>query len=198
MMRPIAYWQDFPAKGDVATIWGGGNPALWWGALTAVSIVALQAFERRSMVRAFIAIGYVGYLIIWIPNMLVGRTLFLYHYMPAVYLGFLALAAVLVECWEGRAMLLEQAAIILTLLPVFLLGLGPAIGAVSFFAMAVVWMELLRRTDYAGKWVCATFVTAALVLFVYFFPVWTGMRITRAGYYARMWLQGSHGGWNWI
>jgi len=197
MLRPVAYWQDFPPTGDVATIWGGGNPAIWWGALTAVSIVGFQAWERRSLVRAFIAVGYLAYLVIWIPNMLVGRTLFLYHYMPAVYLGFLALAVVLFECWEGRAMLVEQAAMLLTLLPVFLLGLGPAVGIAGFIAIVIIWVELLRRTDYAGKWVCATFVTVALALFIYFFPVWTGMRIERAGYYTRMWLQGSHIG-SWI
>jgi predicted membrane-bound dolichyl-phosphate-mannose-protein mannosyltransferase len=199
MLRPIAYWQDFPAKGNVATIWGGGNPAIWWGALTSVFIVASQWFERRSIVRAFIAIGYVGYLAIWVPNAIVGRTLFLYHYMPAIYLGFLALAMVLVQCWEGEAKLVEQAAMMLTLLPVFMLGLGPAIGAAGFIAIAVVWIELLRRTDYAGKWVCATFLSVSLVLFIYFFPVWTGMHIERAGYYARMWLQGStFGNWSWI
>ncbi|HTY56148.1 MAG TPA: phospholipid carrier-dependent glycosyltransferase, partial [Candidatus Binataceae bacterium] len=199
MLRPIAYWQDFPAKGDVATIWGGGNPAIWWGALTAVFIVAAQWFERRSLTRAFLAIGYVCYLLIWIPNAIYGRTLFLYHYMPAVYLGFLALALVLLECWEGRAKLVEQAAIMLTLLPVFMLGIGPGIGIVAFAAIAVVWVELLRRTEYAGKWVCGTFLCVAFILFIYFFPIWTGMRIERAGYYARMWLQGSNfGNWSWI
>jgi len=199
MLRPIAYWQDFPPKGDVvATIWGGGNPAIWWGALTAVFIVAAQWLERRGRVRAFIWIGYFGYLIIWIPNAIVGRTLFLYHYMPAVYLGFLALALVLVECWEGKARIFEQAAMMLVLLPVFMLGLGPGIGIVGFIAIAVIWVELMRRTDYAGKWVCGTFVTVAAVLFIYFFPVWTGMHIERAGYYARMWLQGGRFGWSWI
>ena len=26
MLRPVAYWQNFPDQGDVATIWGAGNP----------------------------------------------------------------------------------------------------------------------------------------------------------------------------
>jgi len=36
--------------------------------------------------------GYLTYTLMWVW---IGRTLFLYHYMPAVYLGFLALAVVL-------------------------------------------------------------------------------------------------------
>ncbi|MGH7926092.1 MAG: phospholipid carrier-dependent glycosyltransferase, partial [Candidatus Binatus sp.] len=43
MLRPIAYWQNFPKTGDVQTVWGGGNPILWWGALTAITITAVQA-----------------------------------------------------------------------------------------------------------------------------------------------------------
>ena len=199
MLRPIAYWQDFPAKGPVATIWGGGNPLVWWGAFTSIFILAAQWFERRSLVRAFIVLGYFGYLVIWVPNAIYGRTLFLYHYMPAVYMGFLALALVLVECWEGRARLLEQAALMLTMLPVFMLGLSPGLGIVCFVAIAAIWVELLRRTEYGGKWVCGTFLTVAFILFIYFFPIWTGIRIDRAGYYARMWLQGSNfGNWSWI
>ncbi len=195
LLRPIAYWQNFPAKGDiVATIWGGGNPALWWGALTAIWIVALQAIERRSLSRAFITIGYLGYLIIWIP---IGRTLFLYHYMPSEYFGFLALAAVLYECWEGRTQFWEQAAMLLTLAPVFFLGLGPALGVPGFAVILAGWAAMWWRGNNPGKWLCVSFLAVALVLFVYFFPVWTGFSIQRAGYYARMWLQGP-GLRNWI
>ncbi len=55
----------------------------------------------------------------------IGRTLFLYHYMPAVYLGFLALAAVLAECWYGGEELwFEHLAILATIVPALVLGLG--------------------------------------------------------------------------
>ena len=48
---------------------------------------------------------------------------------------------------------------------------------------------LLLRTSYAGRYVAGVFVLVALVLFVYYFPIWVGMPISRDGYYARMWLQ---------
>lgn len=164
------------------------------GGLTAIWIVALQAIERRNLSRAFIAIGYFSYLIIWIP---IGRTLFLYHYMPSEYFGFLALAAVLYECWEGGVQFWEQAAILLTLAPVFFLGLGPALGVLGFAAVLAGWVTMWWRGNNPGKWLCVSFLAVALVLFVYFFPVWTGLSIQRAGYYARMWLQGP-GLRNWI
>jgi Gpi18-like mannosyltransferase/predicted membrane-bound dolichyl-phosphate-mannose-protein mannosyltransferase len=194
MLRPIAYWQNFPPAGDVATIWGGGNPASWWGALTAMVIVGLQAIERRSLPRAFLTIGFLSYLLMWVP---IGRTLFLYHYMPAVYLGYLALGVVLAECWEGKLLLLEKLALLFTLMPVMLLGLGPSFGAVAVLVMLAAFAVLLGRGLWDSRYVCALYVTTVLVSFVYFCPLWLALPIARSGYYARMWLQGP-GLRNWI
>ena len=58
MLRPIAYWQNFPPQGKVATIWGGGNPLLWWSALTAITITALAI--RTIGERASNLYGMVG------------------------------------------------------------------------------------------------------------------------------------------
>src|SRR5208283_176854 len=156
MLRPIAYWQNFPKTGDVQTVWGGGNPLLWWGALTAITITAVQAIERPSLTRSFLVIGYLSYLLIWAW---IGRTLFLYHYMASVYFGYLALAILLAECLKDRAEPWEHLAL------------------------------LLLKTPYAGRYVASVFMAVALILFVYYFPIWVGMTISRTGYYARMWLQ---------
>jgi 4-amino-4-deoxy-L-arabinose transferase-like glycosyltransferase len=188
MLRPVAYWQNFPKTGNVATIWGGGNPLLWWGALTAITITAVNAIERPSIARSFLVIGYLGYIVIWIW---IGRTLFLYHYMGSIYLGYIALAAVLTEFFNERAEPWEHLAILLTMAPVFILGLGPLTGAICFGAIFVGYLILLTSTDYAGRFVAGVFVAAALILFIYYFPVWTGIPMDRTGYYARMWLQES-------
>jgi predicted membrane-bound dolichyl-phosphate-mannose-protein mannosyltransferase len=199
MLRPIAYWQNFPGgSGPVATIWGGGNPALWWGAFTAMTIVAIQTLERPDLTRCFLVVSYLAYLLMWVP---IGRTLFLYHYMPSVYIGFLALAAVLDDCWKGRAQPFEHLALLITLAPVLLLGLGVLGGMLALTALFTGYVVLIARQEHgvtwAGRWVCATFVTVAFAMFVYYLPVWTGFPIARAGYYARMWLQGP-GLKNWI
>ena len=121
MLRPVAYWQNFPATGDVSTIWGAGNPILWWAVIPAITITAVRALERPTMMRMFLVIGYFGYFVIWIP---ITRILFLYHYMPSIYLGYLALAWVLADFWIGQAEVWETAAILLTLIPVAIVGMG--------------------------------------------------------------------------
>ncbi len=194
MLRPIAYWQNFPKTGKVATIWGGGNPLLWWGALSAITITAVRAIERPSIGRSFLVLGYLGYLLLWVW---IGRTLFLYHYMGSVYLGYVALGGVLADCWEGRAEFFEHCAIMLMLAPAVTLGLGWGWGAAVLAVLMAVYAMLLPKPQYVGKFVCVSFVLGAFILFVYFFPVWTAIPIERSGYYARMWLQGP-GLWNWI
>jgi dolichyl-phosphate-mannose--protein O-mannosyl transferase len=188
MLRPIAYWQNFPKTGDVSTVWGGGNPVLWWGALTAITITAVKALERPNLARSFLVIGYLSYFVIWIW---IGRTLFLYHYMGSVYLAYIALAVVVAECINERAEPWEHLAILLTMAPAFILGLGPIIGLISFGAVLAAYAFALMRTEYAGRLVAGVFVCGGLVAFVYFFPVWVGMPISHAGYYMRMWIQQS-------
>ncbi len=115
MLRPVAYWQHFPKEGKVSTVWGGGNPLLWWGALTGMTFNAVYTLERPNVTRIFMLSGYLAYVLMWVW---IGRTLFLYHYMPAVYLGFLALAAVLAECWYGGEELwFEHLAMLATIVP---------------------------------------------------------------------------------
>ncbi|MBF6567368.1 MAG: phospholipid carrier-dependent glycosyltransferase [Candidatus Binataceae bacterium] len=194
MLRPIAYWQNFPATGDVATIWGGGNPVLWWGALAAMMVYFARTLERPKLVLSFLVIGYIAYLVIWIP---IGRTMFLYHYMPSVYLAYLALAGLLADCWSGRAQVLEEASLIMTLFPCCMLALGYVVGGLVFVAIVVAYVAVLERPLIHGRIVCAVFVGAAMAAFVYFYPLWVAMPIARAGYYARMWFQGP-GLRNWI
>ncbi|HVA41316.1 MAG TPA: phospholipid carrier-dependent glycosyltransferase, partial [Candidatus Binataceae bacterium] len=206
MLRPIAYWQNFPPEGRVATIWGGGNPLLWWSALTAITITAVRALERPNPARTFLVFGYLGYLAMWIP---VGRTLFLYHYMPSVYLGYLALAAIVADAWRGEAEMWECAALLVTMVPACMLGLGFWAGlfpgaALALFALYLFAAEVVpgslpdfKPARWAPRTVAVVFLAAAAILFVYYFPIWTGIQIDRAGYYARMWLRGP-GLRNWI
>ncbi len=194
MLRPIAYWQNFPKTGDVQTVWGGGNPLLWWGALTAITITAVNALERPNLTRWFLVIGYLSYLLIWAW---IGRTLFLYHYMASVYFGYLALAILLGECFKERAEPWEHLALLLTMTPVFFLGMPPTWGWITFIVVIGAYGFFLLQTPYAGRYVGSVFVAVAMILFVYYFPIWVGMPISRDGYYARMWLQAA-GLRNWI
>ena len=210
MLRPVAYWQNFPATGDVSTIWGAGNPILWWAVIPAITITAVRALERPTMIRMFLVIGYFGYFVIWIP---ITRILFLYHYMPSIYLGYLALAWVLADFWIGQAEVWETTAVLLTLIPAAIVGIGHMAVAlkpefipeglrelaglpfVILLAAGYLWtLGDMRRN---GRFVTGVFLAVALVAFFYFLPVWLGVPISRSGYYARMWLEGP-GLRNWI
>ncbi len=151
MLRPIAYWQNFPKTGSVQTVWGGGNPVLWWGALTAITITAVQAIERPNVTRAFLVAGYLSYLLIWAW---IGRTLFLYHYMASVYFGYLALAILLSECFKDRAEPWEHLALLLTMTPVFFLGLPPAWAWLAFLAVVAAYVFLSAEHTVRGTLRC--------------------------------------------
>ena len=210
MLRPVAYWQNFPDQGDVATIWGAGNPILWWGVIPAMTITAVRALERPDLTRTFLVIGYLANYVIWIP---IGRILFLYHYMPSVYIGYLALGAILADFWEGKCEVWETFAMLMTLIPALALGLGhiavalkspsipehlrPSVGLPFVLLLSIAWIPFRHNPKRSGRYVCVAFLGCALAVFLYYLPVWVGFPIERAGYYARMWLEGP-GLRNWI
>ncbi len=210
MLRPVAYWQDFKDLGPVATIWGAGNPILWWGVIPAMSITAVRAIERPGLTRTFLVIAYLANYVIWIP---IGRILFLYHYMPSVFIGYLALAGILDDFWQGDCEIWETIAMLFVLLPAFVLGLGhiavalkpgfisenhrPLAGLPFLLLLTLGWIPLRRNPRLSGRYVCVAFLACALAVFIYYLPIWIGLPIAREGYYARMWFEGP-GLRNWI
>ncbi len=199
MLRPIRYWrqEDFLALpgADVASIRGIGNPIIWWAVVVAIPLVGLEAVRRRSLPRAFLVLGYLAYLVVWIP---ITRYKFTYYYMPALYLGFLTLAVLLAECWEGETRSFENVALLAALSPSMILGLGTGPGLAAAAATASGYVLSLRRGRlFAGRFVCACYVGATLIAFVYFLPLWIGTPISPAAQQARLWLHGS-GLVNWF
>jgi dolichyl-phosphate-mannose--protein O-mannosyl transferase len=208
MLRPVAYWQNFPAHGKVALLWGGGNPLTWWAVVPAMMITGVRAMERPSLVRIFMVTGFFAYYLIWVP---ISRILFLYHYLPSVYIGYLALAAILADMWHGKAETWESLALLLSMMPVMILGVGHiaseyrlvsdqaqmAVGLTLAAMLLVSYMALITRRSRADRFAFAAFLSVAIALFIYYLPVWLGIPINRTGYYARMWLQGP-GLQNWI
>jgi dolichyl-phosphate-mannose-protein mannosyltransferase len=208
MLRPVAYWQNFPARGNVALIWGGGNPLTWWAVVPAMMITGVRAIERPTLDRVFIVTGFFAYYLIWIP---IGRILFLYHYLPSVYIGYLALAAILADMWHGEAERWESFAILLTIMPVLIIGAGHiageyrlvsdegpvVVGLLLAAVLLISYMLLITCHLRADRFVCVAFLSVAVALFVYYLPIWLGIPISRTGYYARMWFQGP-GLPNWI
>jgi Gpi18-like mannosyltransferase/predicted membrane-bound dolichyl-phosphate-mannose-protein mannosyltransferase len=212
MMRPVAYWQNFPPKGPiVATIWGAGNPLTWVAVIPAIAITAMRALEQPTLERIFLVCGFLGYYLIWIP---IGRILFLYHYMPSVYLGYLALGAILAELWKGQTQPLEDLMMLAPIVYVAILGIGHVttqydsanFGTGQWIILGIVVVAVLiggylvttiRRPRWTGRFVFVAFATVSIAIFLYYLPIWLGIPITREGYYARMWFEGP-GKWDWI
>ncbi len=208
MLRPVAYWQDFPPHGDVATIWGAGNPLTWWAVVPAMTITGVRAMERPNLARGFMITGFLAYYLIWIP---IRRILFLYHYLPSVYIGYLALAGILADMWNGDGEGWESFALLLTTLLVLVVGVGHIASEYRLIsinmqlmaglplatALLLSFLLMISRQRRAERLVFVAFLGIAIVLFIYYLPIWLGIPITRTGYYARMWLQGP-GLRNWI
>ncbi len=184
LLHPFVYWQDAPGAGELSTIWFGGNPILWWGALGAICIVCLRLASQPSLVNAFLVAGYFSYLLVFAP---IPRTTYIYHYMPSLYISYLALAMVLRDCWNGAARWREQLLMLAALVPAAILGMGglPAIGAL---AMIAAGYGVISRFGDGGRLACILFLAASALAFLYFLPVWIGLPISERAFDARMWL----------
>jgi dolichyl-phosphate-mannose-protein mannosyltransferase len=198
-------WWSWP----ISTIWGAGNPLTWWAVIPAMTIMAVRALEHPNVTRTFTVIAYLAYLAMWIP---VGRILFLYHYMPSVYIGYLVLGAILADFWNGESEFWESSAILLALFPALIVGVGHMVSVLKPALVPEQWRDMsglplvvIATLAYivaalyhrAYRFVFCVFVTLAALAFIYFLPVWLGTPIARSGYYARMWVEGP-GLRNWI
>lgn len=195
MLRPMFYWKGIgPPGGTVSAIRLIGNPVIWWSVLVAVLLLPIQVLLKRSPERMFLLAGYIVYLFIWLA---VPRFAYVYHYMPALYLGMLALAADLAECWEDSLEYWTQIPILMSLTPPIIFAFVTPVGVVIAVLAAATYLLLrVRSTGYAGKFVCILFVVAVAMAFGYFLPLWYGLPLSQSAYSARMWLHGK-GVANW-
>jgi dolichyl-phosphate-mannose-protein mannosyltransferase len=81
---------------ELAVVFGNGNPLLYWPMVVAVAWVAIDWWGRRSIPLLILLLGFFGQ---WLPWALSPRGTFVYHFLPSVPLGCLALAIVLTNGW---------------------------------------------------------------------------------------------------
>ncbi len=192
MLRPMLYWTDSDLMRDsdtkVRAIRALGNPVIWWAVLAAIVVSAIRAAARKSFPHGFVVVGYVIFLAMWIP---IPRYQFVYYYMPALYLGMLALADLISRCWRREAKAWEHAVVIAALSPALWLGLGAvrACFALTFIGVAYAAVRYRGERD-GGVLVCGVFIATVIVCFLYFFPIWTGLPLSSAAFESRMWIHG--------
>jgi dolichyl-phosphate-mannose-protein mannosyltransferase len=95
-LRPVWYHVS-RSNGTVANIYANGNPLLYWAFLPAVAWVGVKWWRERNPALVVLLIGFCGQ---WLPWALVPRVAFMYHFLPAVPFGALAVAVTLADLWR--------------------------------------------------------------------------------------------------
>jgi dolichyl-phosphate-mannose--protein O-mannosyl transferase len=132
-LKPVWFYQDSFAGGTSAAIYDTGNLAIWWLSIPAFGFVAWQAYRRRSLALALVAIMVAA---LWLPWARIDRATFQYHYYTALPFVVLALAYFVAEVWHGpsrRTFTLARAAAAVAFLGPVLLWLlrGPLCAVVD-------------------------------------------------------------------
>ena len=97
-LKPV--WFESVSYGPDVGSWihDGGNPVLWWLAIPGMAFVCWQAFKRRSLGLALIAIAFFWQ---WLSWARIDRAAFQYHFYTALPFFLLGLAYFLAELWHG-------------------------------------------------------------------------------------------------
>lgn len=197
LLKPIwYYWQDpGPQPGQVVGIWGSGNPAVWWASVPALLLAAWYAVREKNFVAGFVVCGWVLHLLPWVG---IGRTLFLYHYLPCLLFAFLALAWMLDRLAHGEGSRSERAITGAILLSVLLPAGWATLGAPALvlYLLGLLGFEIGLFSGRAdplrlGKVVAAAYLVAVLAIGWYFLPIWLGIPLSKEAWEARMWISNS-------
>jgi dolichyl-phosphate-mannose-protein mannosyltransferase len=87
-LRPAWYSVTYGAD-TVAHIYANGNALLYWGFVPAVIALCVRLWRGSSPALAVLLIGFFGQ---WLPWAFSPRSAFVYHFLPAVPFGALAVA----------------------------------------------------------------------------------------------------------
>ena len=200
-IRPVAYY--FKTVGGQ---WQGivalGNPVIWWSGVAAVAFSAWRFVGKRNLALGFLLLAILAH---YGPWSVIGRVLFIYHYLGALPFVMLTLAYVLRESWDWKPqdksvqlflwiLLLAAAATLGGMLGRSALGaLPPAAGyglGALVAGLPVLWLATTNQLDWRwGRKQAVVFVGLCVLAFVYFYPIWTGVGLDSADYLRHMWLK---------
>jgi len=130
MQRSIFYWQDNnPATPEARSyIYLLGNPFIYWlGTLSILSLIMFTLYSlvfkktinpnpRKSKVVIFLIVGF---LVNFLPYMLIGRVMFLYHYETALIFSIFAIVF-WIDFIKGKKLIYISTIIIILALSFFL------------------------------------------------------------------------------
>lgn len=99
VLQPVWFGSRRYAEGGIATTYANGNPFLYWAFLPAMAWLCLHWLRARNVALIVLVIGFFGQ---WLPWILVGREAFVYHFLPAVPFGCVAVAMAVVHLFQGN------------------------------------------------------------------------------------------------
>jgi hypothetical protein len=146
-LKPVWFESITYANSNQSMIYDGGNPVLWWLAIGAMAFLCWQAFKRRNLGLALIAVAFLWQ---WLSWSRIDRASFQYHFYTALPFFLAGLAYFLAELWHGPSR------------RTWLLARAMAVGACLF--PGVMWVlkpELcglarVDTSDYFGNTVCGS------------------------------------------
>ncbi len=174
LRRPVAFYYTEPKNACgggrcSSEILGIGTPALWWGGLLALVVLAGLWLVLRDWRAGAILLGFAAGWLSWFPSAFGHRTMFLFYATPMI--PFLVLAVVLVLGYLiGPARQRSGAHLDVT----GAAEQAPAVGPGA------------RRV--AGAALAGAFLLVVLVNFAYFYPILTADVLPYGSWHDRMWF----------
>ena len=93
-LKPTWFFNANYDADQVAVIYNGGNPLLFWAGIPALAACAVLAWKRRSMGLVLVVAAFAFQYIPWIR---IERATFAYHYLTAVIFAMIAVAYIVDE-----------------------------------------------------------------------------------------------------
>jgi dolichyl-phosphate-mannose--protein O-mannosyl transferase len=193
-------------RGQAGEIIALGNPALWWSFLAATSLLIAGVLrrDRRS------SLPLVFYLVQFLPWLIVSRPAFSFYtvpFIPFLALGVGAAAAHLLDrrpsgwVWGTASVgaIVGLGGVFLADLlvgdytrPTYGIGIGLCwvAGAATGDWIGRRQVDLHLRTGGLGRWAVAVVATAAVLLAIFFLPVWLGIPMDEHVVRQRWWFRG--------
>jgi C-terminal four TMM region of protein-O-mannosyltransferase len=93
-LKPTWFFSASYDAEQIAVIYNGGNPILFWAGVPAIVACAVLAWKRRSPALVLVVAAFAFQLVPWIR---IERATFAYHYLTAVIFAMIAVAYVVDE-----------------------------------------------------------------------------------------------------
>ncbi|XVQ12497.1 dolichyl-phosphate-mannose--protein mannosyltransferase [Spirillospora sp. CA-255316] len=201
LRRPVAFFYTEPKNACDADrcsreILGIGTPALWWGALVALVLVAGIWLMMRDWRAGAILLGFLAGWLTWFPSAFADRTMFLFYATPMV--PFMVLAIVLVFGYlmgpargrpgpvpTARPAAVPEKETVGAGYGIYGQEAGPPSGATA--ALPGTHAPVSGRR-VAGAAAAGAYVLVVLANFAYFYPVLAAKIMTYDDWHARIWF----------